>query len=714
MNRKRIGGVLFVLAMAACAASAQLNGPTIGGTILTKWLWDEHGDDGQGGQGTEIELLLSARLSKQVEVKGRLQGRFAQNFWTHSGGFGEHDPVLDDPPAGNCAGGDCDSRFDSSVKLRGVSLTLTPGYRWIDSATIGSNDFGQFDPFVIGRFRYLDRDSASGLLFQGSGADRKFTWDATRISLPRRFSGSNFTTGKLHAADAVYGLQAKLAPSSKLDFGLIASHVNDLEVDGIDRNLDEGRDIRTQFRDTVIGAKFGFHPSSKMDLAGAIYHSSSDSADDLTPANFFGLAGFSPVPLAKHDDESWKVDVAWNDPFGNGFSLSAQLFDVGAEYVALMAARRESDVLLTEGHDATYAFPGPANASFGVLQGNPSRIGLGGWNGNMQQVATINVDNEVTDFDEPAAETVIGWKGLTIAPTLSLGGLDLAGEITVIGYNTNWQAFGDSNRSVTSTVYPVHELDTGVGHNFRSAYAPFQDKKTTIGLIRARYLLDAGKGVDLFGKIKLVDESDKRLNDARFLPYEADSCPGGGQACADPKHFYSPGNSTAEIYGNPPVITVGGVTGYSWKPFDSLSDDDRDLHYRLLQIGAGYQLTDDLYASLTFERYDTTLQDGNTAFQAYGLHELASGDHSQNKISVKARYVLAGAEIGFEYQVNKGIFDPNFGGGFVPQVATEQIAKDHQVPVGSLGFTGRFGGWNSLEKRDFSQQRVKAFLKVQF
>jgi hypothetical protein len=50
----------------------------------------------------------------------------------------------------------------------------------------------------------------------------------------------------------------------------------------------------------------------------------------------------------------------------------------------------------------------------------------------------------------------------------------------------------------------------------------------------------------------------------------------------------------------------------------------------------------------------------------------------------------------------------------VPQVADATIAAQHHVPVGSLGFAGRFGGWNSLEKREFTQQRLKAFMKVQF
>jgi hypothetical protein len=34
--------------------------------------------------------------------------------------------------------------------------------------------------------------------------------------------------------------------------------------------------------------------------------------------------------------------------------------------------------------------------------------------------------------------------------------------------------------------------------------------------------------------------------------------------------------------------------------------------------------------------------------------------------------------------------------------------------VGSPGFRGRFGGWNSLLTREFKQQRLKASLKVRF
>jgi len=717
---------VLLLAVALPGVAGAQSKLTIGGTTYTKWLWGTQRYDGSlynfttvpgegvgdNGQGSEIELLLNARLSKQVAVSARLHSRFSQNEWTNTGGWGGSNPPTVPCVAGNC--GEFDPRSNQYVKLRGVAVTLTPGYKWIDSATIGANDWGQFDPIVIGRIRYIDRDNVAGLLFQGSADNRKLTWDFARISLPRLWAGPNFSTGAYPAQDAAYGFQTKLVTSARFDLGLIAEYVNDIEVDSQDIHPDNGTDLRTRFHNAVVGVKFGLHPSSTIDIRGSYYHSDENSDPTLgAPANF-GLAGFSPVPAGRHKDATWKVDFDLNNPFGNGFNFNAQVFDIGAEYVSMMASRREADVLLTEGHDGTFAFPGPSNAKFGVFGGNATAIGYGGWEGNMQQVATINVDNEFTDFDEPAAETVIGWKGITLVPSWSSGALDISAELTRIDYNTNWQAWGNPNAPIDQSPYPNHESDAGI-RSFRNAYAPFQDKTTNIGLVKFKYLADVGKGLELFGKLKYIGETDKRMNNARFLPFKPSDCPGNGQPCANAVNAYNgSGNSTSSIYGNPPVITVNGITGYQWKPFDSLSDDDRDMNYKMVQFGAGYQLHDDLYATLSYEHYKVNLKDGNTAFQAYQLHEMASGDHNKNNLILTARYILAGAEIGFNYEYSFGSFDPNFGSGFVTQFATADDAKNVGVKVGSPGFRGRYGGWNSLAKRDFTQQRLKAFLKVQF
>jgi hypothetical protein len=567
---------------------------------------------------------------------------------------------------------------------------------------------------VVGRIRYIDRDNAAGLLFQGSAAGRKLTWDAARISLPRLWAGPNFTTGDYHSADATYVGQLKYTASPRFDIGGIFEYVNDIELDPRDRDVDDGKELRFRFRNRVGGLKAGVHISPAVDVRAAIYASDAESNKDIVPDIGFSLSGFSPVPHGKHDDWSGKINVDLNDPFGVGLSFNLEGFWIGAEYVSLMASRREADVLLTEGHDSTFAFPGPSNAAFGVFGGNPTRIGYGGWDGNAQQVPTINVDNEFTDFDEPMAETAIGWKGFTVAPLYVAGALELGGEYTYLTYDTNWQAWDDPSRPILQTPFPGAELDSGPGHNFRTAYIPFRDKTEHIAVLRAKYVLDVGKGIDITGKVKWISDQDDRLNEERFLPFQPGDCPGGGVACANVAREYSPGNSISAIYGNPPVITVDGVTGYQWKPFDSISDDDRDLEYLSFRLGAGYQLTNDLYAAVAYAHYNADLDDGNTAFQAYNLHELASGDHEKNQLIANARYILAGVEFGFEYQYNFGTFTPDFGDGFVVQFADEATSASNNVPVGSPGFRNRFTGWNSLLEREFDHYRLKAFMKAQF
>lgn len=735
MRFSRRFAILMLAAAAALlpAASFAADGQTllITGEDYTKWLWGTQRNDGSvynfttvpgegygdNGQGTEINLLLASRPSKYVEVTGRIQSRFNQNQWTNFGGFGGRNPALEEPPAGPCIGGDCgefDPRSNEYIKMRGLTARFTPGYQWVDSVTIGSSDLGMFDAFTIGKVRYIDRDNAKAVLFQGSLAGRRLGYDLIRVSLPRLWAGPNFNTGDYTAADGAYGLQLRMSPTPMFDLTGIVELVSDIEVDSRDLDFDDGRDVRSRFENDVYGVKLGIHPSGMFDIRAAAYFSEAKSEPIAgAPANFFALSGFSPVPAGELDDEAYKANVDINDPFGVGLSFNIEYFNLGAQYVSMLAARREVDVLLTEGNDGAFAFPGPDNSAFGVFTGNPTRIGYGGWQGPAQQVATINVDNEFTDFEEPMAETVIGWKGITIAPVWTIGDLDLSAEYTMIDYNTNWQAWGDPSQPIQTTIYPNHESDAGIG-SFRNAYAPFQERDTDIIVLRAKYLLDVGKGVDVFGKVKFIDETDERLDDARFLPFQPGDCPGNGVPCANNRRFYSPGNSTAEIYGNPGVITVNGVTGYQWAPFDDIGDDDKEMDYRLVQIGAGYQLSDNLYSSLTYERYDVELFDGNTAFQAYQLHNMASGDHTKNKLMLFARYTLGGAEFGFNYEYNFGEFDPDFGGGFVPTQADAQTAADFGVPVGSLGFRGRFGGWNSLETRDFRQHRLKTFMKVRF
>ena len=717
-----------LLALAAPALAQDAPQLTIGGATYTKWLWSTMNDQGSmynfttapgefggnNGQGTELELFINGRLSKQVEFRSRLHSRFSQNFWTNYGGFGgTYDPAQD---PGQCNGGSCgeyDPRSNQYVKLRGVSVILTPGYRWIDSALIGSSDLGMFDSFVVGQIRYIDRDNAQGIFFHGSASNRALTWDLARISLPRLWAGPGFNTGAWHASDAAYTVQARFAPSQAWDVGAIGNYVNDGELDPGDFHVDNGLDLRARFINQVGGVKAGAR-AGNVDVRGAFYYSKSQTypcpvgADyGAPPCNGLsfvnpnaGFTGFSPVPTGTHEDWTAVLNVGVTDLASTGITLNLQGFRIGAEYSSIMASRREADVLLTEGHDATFAFPGPSYAKFGVFggHGNDTLIGYGGWSGTAQQVPTINVDNEFTDFDEPMAETAIGWVGGTVNPIFASGPLELSGEYTFLTYDTNWQAWNDSSKSITNTEFPSMEGPVGVG-SFRSAYAPFQDKMTQIAVVRAKYALDALGGFDLLGKVKYIYETDKRMNDGNFLPYNADGT----------RHLYNGVNSTADLFGDP-----GDLANPQWRPFRSLSDDDRKMKYWAFNAGVGRQVSSDLYLSFTYAKYLVDLQDGNTAFQAYNLHEMASGKHDKNQLILKAKYILSGVEFGGEGQYSFGTFKPDFGDGFVVQGASAQAAQDNGVPVGSPGFTGRFGGWNSLLERQFDEVRAKVWMKIQF
>ncbi len=735
MRFTRLVAVSMAMLIVATAGYAQQQAPStinISGVTYTKWLWGNLRNDGSlynfttvpgegygdNGQGTELELLVGAKPNRYLEVSGRIHSRFSQNFWTNFGGFG-------DPMGTGCTGGDCgelDPRSNQYIKLRGMTVRITPGMQYLDAVTFGSTDLGMFDPFTLGKIRYIDRDNLGVIMAQGQLAPG-MRYDAIRVSLPRLWAGpgGDFGTGQFTSQDHAYGLQLRWAATPLVDVSGIVQRTSDLEIDPDDIIRDDGRNLLSSYRNNVYGFRFDFHPTGPYAVRGQLYHSTLDPNLDViaslpdTP-RLFGINGYNPVLRKETSDNAYTVDLDLNDPFGVGLSFNAQLFNIGSDYISTLAARRESDVLLTEGHDATFAMNGPSNGRYGVFEGegNRSVLGYAGWQGHAQQVATINVDNEFTDFDEPMAETVIGWKGITITPRWQSGGLEVAGEYSHIDYNTNWQAWGDANSPIDQTPYPGFDLYTGV-FTPRGAYAPFQERETDIALIRARYTANIGRGVDLFGKIKTIQETDLRLNDERFLPFVAGDCPGGGQACGNVRRNYSGNLSTGGYFSNPGVVTgANGQVGYQFAPFDDISDDDRDMDYKMMQLGAGYQLTEVIYGSLTWEHYDVDLQDGNTAFQAYNLHEMASGQHEKNKLIALLRFPIGGAEAGFNYEYAFGEFDPDFGDGFVPQVASEETARKVGVRPGSLGFTNRYGGWNSLETREFDHHHLKAYFKVRF
>jgi hypothetical protein len=278
-------------------------------------------------------------------------------------------------------------------------------------------------------------------------------------------------------------------------------------------------------------------------------------------------------------------------------------------------------------------------------------------------------------------------------PTYSTGDLELSGEVSLIDYNTNWQNWDmGPDGDMQTTMFPTNESNAGIA-SFRNAYAPFQDRETKIYLVKANYYLDVWDGIEVFGKWKMIDDQDKRMNDSQYLPYNTDGSVNNA--------------NTAGFYGNP------GTAG-QWKQFDDLADDDKDMDYMMWQLGASKQLTDELNMGVTYEFYDVELVDGNTAFQGYNVQEMASGKHKKNKLMISGKYLVGGAEFGLAYGFAWGTFVPDYGDGYVPQTISDARAEQLGLPKGSMGFEGRFGGWNSLIRREYYHQHMKAYMKLLF
>jgi hypothetical protein len=121
----------------------------------------------------------------------------------------------------------------------------------------------------------------------------------------------------------------------------------------------------------------------------------------------------------------------------------------------------------------------------------------------------------------------------------------------------------------------------------------------------------------------------------------------------------------------------------------------------MFQLGAGYQLTDDLYASATYEKYDVDLYDGNTP-PGVPTARIASGQHDKNKFIVNAATSSRGAEFGLICEYAWGDCTPT----------SRRLRPERRRGTGDRFQRPR----RDQQPRDprVPPQPLKAFMKVQF
>ena len=602
--------------------------------------------------------------------------------------------------------------------MRGVYAIITPGYAWIDSATIGSNDFGMFDPMTQGKYRYIDRDNASGFLFQGSLFENRVRWDLARVSLPRLFAGPRFLTTndpnspfKLETNDAAYTGQLRWNVNTDLNTTAIVTYVRDKEVapnEGLDikpnEDIRDGTDVVTRYDNLVVGLKGEYSGFSAVDLSGAYYYSDYNIDESECDGDVNGNCRFSPLMNADSDDNSWFFNVDIGDFLISDLTFNIQAFHIGSDYMAIQSARREQDVLLSEGWINTWQWGRP-DYNFGNRENGNATAGLGygGWNGDTQQVVSLMADNDFTDFDEPVAYDVHGYEGFTIVPNYTWGDWEFTGEFSYYDYDTNWQACGGriSNDGTTPDVgfrsacadYPRNEgiHAWGLGGDWRAPYSMYQDRETYMYGFRANYLLDFLNGFDLEFRYRFIDDEDDRVK--------------SDQGLAD---AYGDGYASG-------VVNEDWVFNFDQQFRDCTSCDDRDAEYSQIGLTVGYQIHPDLYMELVLDRYEVDIVDGTIdvapvglGFEGsndFGYAEYTTGEWTKDRLGLRFNYFLSGVEFGASADWFWGDYDPEFyvnNGG----------RRSKLVPSGDFVVTPL--GNISTDDPDFNQYRLKAFMKVSF
>lgn len=556
MPRPRFPGVVLAAAAAAALAlpaRADTVNFDMSGKIYTKYMYQNDATQGclsmsnpfwtdniggHNGACTEFEITIKARVSPRVSAGVRIQSRWGmmwQDWWEN----GDLKVGLYDT-----SGESLGMNHAQYIKLRGAFARVAPPIPSVKWVTIGSTDYSMWNEWTIGKARYIDRDNGSGFFVEGDFWARQFQYTFGAMALPKLWAGPGWQTGlkdndpkaSLYGTDWAYAAKLETRPIEDLRLKAIGSLIQDSEADRYSpfltgapdaaRGADHSVARATRFRGINATLDGAWTPSSRdwLSVSGLFAFSSNYVNPDYATNLVRNGQGFSPVlfrvdelgnPIASNAFAGKLLFEAMN-PFENGLSAKVEYFNIGAEYNAVMGARREADVLLTDG----------------IIAGGFTRGG---------QLPTLNIANEFQDWDEPWYESSIGWHGATALLEYVQGPLKLTGEYTFIGYNTNWDGRGvdaagravenprdvkNDARGALGFQYPDFLYTNGFtdttsftadsdyanvydrGKDPRSVYAEYQNRRTHLVVVNGQYLLP--RSVVLSGKLKYINDMDGR------------------------------------------------------------------------------------------------------------------------------------------------------------------------------------------------------------
>ncbi len=458
------------------------------------------GDNFSGDNGicSELGLTVTGRVSDRVEAGARLQTRFGAQWaeWYENG---------DERDVPDGSGESLGQNHGAYLQLRGIYLRVAPPIPTVKFVHIGGTDLSMFNAWTIGKSRYTERDNGRAIIIEGTFGD-PLSYTLARVALPKLFAGPGYTTGisdpiiqnPFWQRDAAWAYKLRSA-WDWFTVEHISSYVIDEEADTDDpdaigsTNGVDAKDgavttsARYQNINSTLQVKSDAIDWLGLNAIGGFSWSKTD--DKLVFNSVSGAQGFTPVPMGEHTGYSVVARADVLDPFGIDLDLQLEYFNIGRDWVSVFGARRETDLLLTDG----------------FVEG---------------QVATLNVANEFQDFTEPFYEPIIGWHGATALLTYSPGALEVAAEGTLIEYNTDTGTTAlDTGKVYPDFLYTDGMTDTELfsfantndrGRDPRSVYHEFQNRRTLIGVAKGAYTFDFHKSVTVRAKHKTIYDTDQR------------------------------------------------------------------------------------------------------------------------------------------------------------------------------------------------------------
>jgi len=522
------------LATVPAPAIADIANFQLDGKIYSQWLYANDGTQGcvwlgnpawvdnitgSNGACTVFSLGIRAQVSKYVKAGARFETRYGatwQNWWENGDIKYEEDAPVGYP--GDTSGESLGMNHASYLQLRGFWIEVAPPIKTVKSVLVGSSDLGMFNPWTIGKSRYIDRDNARGIFIQGGLSSAPVKYEAALIALPKLFVGPNWNIGNgdnklanpFITEDWAYAAKLEVRPSSALRMVGIADYTRDVEFNLEDPDapgsvnrfgiLDNAVDRIPRYQSANTTLEVDVDPLDflHVNALGALSYSLVNP--DYATNGVSDYGGFTPIVFSPGPvlGTAAKVRIDATDPLEIGLSLQAEYFNIGSDYNAIFGSRREADVLLTDG----------------FMEGG--------------QLPTLNLANEFMDWDSAWYESAIGWHGVTLLATQMFGVSQLRGEFTWLGYNTNRQN-RDIDFTYPSFLYGDGYTDIDVydyantrdrGRDLRAVYRRDQDRQSQIAVLWYDTVIGVGSGIDLKGKLKFIRDRDEHKPDQVFDDYK--------------------------------------------------------------------------------------------------------------------------------------------------------------------------------------------------